>query len=406
MLKDFFSIAFSSLRKRELRSILTMIGIFIGIAAIISLIGLGEGLRNAISSLFGDLGVDVLTVQAGGVQAGPPGTGVINPLSIDDAEKIGKIAGVKESIPRLVRSGRMEFNDKQIIAYVGSMVDGDARKEIERIANVEADTGRLLKDGDKYKVVVGGSYKNDDKFGKPINIGTRIKVEGKVFEVIGIAKKKGNPILDNVILMNEDVMREIFNDKKKVDIIAVVVKDKDEISNVKDSIEKLLRKQRDVKEGEEDFSVETPENTIKTLEDTLFAVQLFVYIIAGISLLVGGIGIMNTMYTSVVERTKDIGIMKSIGARNNNIFTIFLIESGCLGMVGGLIGILIGVGIAKSLAYIGGLILSSNLIQANFSPFLIIGSLIFSFMIGTIAGITPAIQASKLKPVDALRYAK
>jgi len=404
MLKDFFVIALSSLKKRRLRSLLTMIGIFIGIAAIISLIGLGEGLRNAINSLFGNLGVDTLTVQAGGVQAGPPGTGVIKELTKDDAEKIGKLAGVKESIPRLIRSGRMEFNDKQLITYIGSMVDGDARKEIERVVNIEIDEGRLLKDGDKYRVVVGGNYKNDDKFSKPISTGTRIKVEGKIFEVIGIAKKKGNPILDNVILMNEDIMRDLFNDQKKVDIIAVIVKDKNEISNVKLDIEKLLRKQRDVKEGEEDFSVETPQNAIKTLNDTLFAVQLFVYIIAGISLLVGGIGITNTMYTSVIERTKDIGIMKSIGARNKDIFLIFLIESGFLGMVGGIIGISIGIIAAKSLAYVGGLILSSNLIQASFSPLLIIGSLIFSFMMGTAAGLTPAVQASKLKPVDALRY--
>ena len=110
------------------------------------------------------------------------------------------------------------------------------------------------------------------------------------------------------------------------------------------------------------------------------------------------------MYTSVIERTKDIGIMKSIGARNKDIFLIFLIESGFLGMVGGIIGISIGIIAAKSLAYVGGLILSSNLIQASFSPLLIIGSLIFSFMMGTAAGLTPAVQASKLKPVDALRY--
>ena len=115
---------------------------------------------------------------------------------------------------------------------------------------------------------------------------------------------------------------------------------------------------------------------------------------------------MNTMYTAVVERTKEIGIMKSIGAKNKDIFALFFFESGLLGMVGGIIGIGIGVGLAKGLAYIGSLQLGSNLIQAKISLFLVFGALLFSYLIGSLAGILPAVQASKLSPVEALRYAK
>ena len=153
-------------------------------------------------------------------------------------------------------------------------------------------------------------------------------------------------------------------------------------------------------------SASSPLPIIGTLNSTLFAVQLFVYIIAAISLAVGGIGIMNTMYTSVLERTKEIGVMKSIGARNSAIFTIFFIESGLLGMVGGIIGIILGLVFAFGLSAIGRVALGSNLIQASISPVLVFGALLFSFVLGTAFGVLPAYQASKLNPVDSLRSAK
>ena len=135
-------------------------------------------------------------------------------------------------------------------------------------------------------------------------------------------------------------------------------------------------------------------------------VQLFVHIIAGISIVVGGIGIMNTMYTSVLERTKEIAIMKSLGARNSTIFTIFLFESGFLGVVGGTVGLILGLSMAYGLAAIGKAILGSELIQAEVSLGLIIFALSFSFIVGVSAGLLPAYQASKKHPVDSLRFVK
>jgi putative ABC transport system permease protein len=138
----------------------------------------------------------------------------------------------------------------------------------------------------------------------------------------------------------------------------------------------------------------------------MFAIQIFIYVIAGISIIIGGIGISNAMYTAVTERTKEIGIMKSIGARNSDIFNLFLIESGLLGMVGGILGILCGLGLAYGLAFVGMSVLNTDLIRVNASMSLILGALAFSFLIGSVSGLLPAIQAAKLKPVDALRYAK
>jgi putative ABC transport system permease protein len=206
--------------------------------------------------------------------------------------------------------------------------------------------------------------------------------------------------------MNEAVLLDNFRDDDSVNVIAVKVKDLKTINNVQRDIEQLLRKERDVKEGEEDFVVQSPAATLETLDQTLFGVQLFISIIAFVSIIVGGIGITNTMYTSVLERTKEIGIMKSIGARNSVIFTIFFVESGFLGLVGGIIGAIFGVVLAHAAAFAGRQALGSELIQADISLMLILGALTFSFLVGLIAGLVPAIQASRKSPVDSLRYAK
>ncbi len=195
-------------------------------------------------------------------------------------------------------------------------------------------------------------------------------------------------------------------DDTDVNVIGVKVKNVDNIDNVKENIEKLMRKERNVKKGEEDFVVESPQNLLATLNSTLFAVQLFIYIIASISIVVGGIGIMNTMYTAVLERTKEIGIMKAIGAKNSVIFFLFSVESGFLGMVGGIIGIIFGLLLAYGLAFIGQITLGSDLIQAHITFGLIIGALLFSFILGIISGIVPAYQASKMQPVEALSFIK
>lgn len=406
MIRDYFALALNSLRKRRLRSWLTMIGIFIGIAALVSLIGLGEGLRYAINSQFGALGADMITIQASGMQFGPPGTGVVTPLKKEYATRIDKIPGVKFAIPRMIETGRLQFNSKLAIGYIGSMPDGAYRKEVETITDFSAVEGRLLKDGDKDSIVVGNNYMKTDIFGKAVKVGDRILINGKSFNVVGILKKTGSFTSDIVILMNEDVLRELVNKPEDTGLIAVKVSNTADINLVKLDIEKFMRRERKVKEGEEDFTVELAINTIKTLDSTLFAVQLFVYIIAGISIVVGGIGIMNTMFTAVIERTKEIGVMKSIGARNKDIFWLFFIESGLLGLVGGIVGVIIGTGLATGMAYVGATQLGSDLIKAHISAWLIFGALVFSFVIGCAAGTTPAVRASKLHPVDALRYGK
>lgn len=408
MLKDYAIFSLKNLRSRRLRSWLTMIGIFIGIAAVVSLIGLGEGLRLAITSQFGFLGPDVLGVQASGLAfAGPPGSAVSRPLSDDLTDKIKKLNGVEAAFNRYIESSTLEFNDRQSIGIAGSVPEGENRKKFETMLNLAAEEGRLLKEGDAKKIVLGNDFKKDDIFGKKVKVGDRILVNGILFEVVGILEKKGSFIFDRIVMVNEKSMIDILGiDKKKVGVIAVKVKDQSKISQIKEDLEKLLRNERNVKRGEEDFQVQSPQQTLEALNSTLFAVQLFVYIIAAISLAVGGIGIMNTMYTSVLERTKEIGVMKSIGAKNSAIFTIFFIESGFLGIIGGIIGLIIGMSLAYGISAAGRIALGSDLIQANVPLWLVILALSISFLLGSLFGVLPAYQASKLNPVDSLRATK
>ncbi|MBI2139622.1 ABC transporter permease [Candidatus Woesearchaeota archaeon] len=407
MIADYLKFSFSNLKSRKLRSYLTMLGIFIGIAAVVSLISLGEGLRYAVSSQFGFLGADLIRVNVGSA-FGPPGSSTpSNPLTTDNINQIAKLNGVRMAAGRNLRQVKMTFNGKTSFAMAVSMPDGRERKEIEELIGYSAAKGRMLKDGDRSLAVIGASLADKETFDKEIVPGASATIQGKPFTVAGILKKKGSFVIDGAILLNEDMHRELMGlPKDQYDFIGVRAANLKDVDAVKGSIEKLLRKKRNVKEGEEDFSVETAASAISQIDNVLVGVNIFVFLIAGISLVVGGIGIMNTMYTAVLERTKEIGILKAIGAGTQSIFSLFFLESGILGLLGGIIGIALGVIGTLMLAALGRSIVGTDLFQARFSPLLLLGSLAFSFLLGIIFGVAPALRAAKMHPVDALRYAK
>lgn len=404
MIDEYFLLSFKSLKNKKLRSWLTVLGIFIGVAAVVSLIGLGEGLRIAIISQFGISSTEVLSVQAGGLSgAGPPGTGVVNPLTQQDSDAIERISTVETTIPRIIESGKLEYNDIVGFGSAMSIPSGQDRKLTYEILELETVAGRLLKDGDNNKVALGYNFYSDDAgFEKPMRVGETLLIKDKKFEIVGFAEKKGSIIFDNIIHINEEPLKELFDVGDEVDVIAVKVKDKDLIDEAQEDIEKLMRKRRDVKKGEEDFQVETPQSTLSQIDDILVGVNIFIVIIASISIIIGAIGIVNTMFTSVVERRKQIGIMKSIGARNEDIFMLFSVESGLLGLTGGIIGTIFG----TAISYFGTIGIN-NWVNSSADPqinfFLVFGALLGSYIIGTVSGIVPAMQAAKLHPVDALR---
>ena len=381
-----------------------MIGIIIGVTAVVALIGLGEGLKTAIASQFGITSTEVLTVQAGGLNSyGPPGSGAVNPLTKKDSDALERISYVQSSVGRIIAILPVDFNEKEELVYFVSIPDGEKRKLIEETSDLKIGNGRLLKDGDKNKIILGYNFASDkNQFNKKIIVGSRVIVKGQIFEVTGILKKRGSFIVDNAAFMNEDPLREITGNKERVDVIGVKVKSKEVMEQAKNEVEKVLRKRRDVKEGEEDFTVQTPQAALANLNQVLTGVQIFIVIVASISIFVGALGIINTMLTAVLERRSQIGIMKAIGARNQDIFMLFLIESGILGLIGGLIGIILG----TAASYFGTLGINS-FVGSSASPqiniWLIASALIGCFIIGAVSGIVPAMRAARQKPVDALR---
>ena len=402
-MKDYFSLSFNNLKRRKTRSWLTMIGIFIGIAAVVALISLGQGLQTAIEKQFEDFGSDRIIIQEKGLQ-GPPGSGTSQStkLTSEDIEIIKGVRGVESAAGMLLKTARIEHNDEIKFNFIVGIPLASDEKEALDFFNVES--GRDLKEDDDKKAVVGISYAEGKVFDKKLDLGNRIIIEGESFEIVGIMERIGNPYDDASVVIPKETMGEIYNIEDEESQIYVKVKDVNEIDRVKEDIERELRKERGEEEGKETFEVTTAEQFLEAFMNIFGVVQAVLVGIAAISLLVGGIGIANTMYTSVLERTKEIGTMKAVGAKNSDILILFLIESGMLGLIGGVIGIIIGIGLSKTAEYIAMTQLGTNILQASVDPILIGGALAFSFLIGAISGVFPAMQASKLKPVDALRY--
>ena len=404
MLRDYFSLAAENLKTRKLRTWLTMIGIFIGIAAIVSLISLGQGMKDAITSQFQSLGSDRLTIQAKGIQFGPPDSNVVVPLTKDDIKVIEKVNGVDSVSGRLIQTAVATFEKKNKVTwFVDVPSDSKQRALFNDILKPKTSSGRFLLTSDKYKVVVGNDYSTSPLLGKEVVVGDKIEINGQQFEIVGILEKKGNPQFDLAIYMNEEVLRDVTNTPDKVSMITVRINKGEDLNRMADTITRALRRARNEADGKETFQIQTPEQTLSAVNTILTIVQAVLIGIASISLLVGGIGIMNTMYTSVLERTKEIGIMKAIGAKNSDVLLIFLIESGFLGLLGGIIGLTLGILISKSVEIIATNVLGTGLLKASISIYLLAGALLFSFLIGSISGVLPAIQASKMTPVKALR---
>jgi len=404
MIKDYFSLSFGNIKTKGLRSWLTVLGIFIGIAAVVSLISLGAGLKMAVLGQFGGLAVDVLDVQNKGVGFAPPGATVIEKLNDDDLKIIEGVNGVEKVIPRLIRVGKLEYNG---IAGFGYGTDIPEEKEdmefIYERFEMDAEEGRLLKIGDTGKVMMGNSFLNSEDFGKPFAVGKKVMVNDEEFEIIGFTEKSSNFQLNSVLFFMRNDLANLMDTEGEYDLFAVQVEDKDKIEDVAEAIAEDLRRDRKEKLGEETFTVETPLQSLSAVNDILNIINIIVIGIAMISLFVGGVGIANTMYTSVLERTKEIGVMKAIGARNSDIMWIFLIESGLLGLVGGIVGALMGLGGAILVSNLANQALGNDLFIVSVNYALLFGAVGFSFVVGILSGVFPALQASKLNVVDALR---
>jgi len=404
MKKDYFFLALGNLKHRGLRSWLTILGVFIGIAAVVALISMGNGLETAITGQFGALSVDTLTIQNKGTGFGPPGSTVVEKLNNRDLEILENVNGVDLVVPRLIRIGSLEYNGIRGFGFASNIPQDDEKKDfIYNNFNLEAEEGRLLQKEDQGKVMLGNDFLDTEDFEKPFRVGKNVLVNGESFKIVGFLKQSSTFQLNSVVFMNSEDLIDLLDIEDEYDLLVVQVRDKGEIENVAEEIERKLRNDRDEKIGEETFTVQTPLQALSSIQTILGIINLIVVGIAAISLLVGGIGIANTMYTSVLERTSEIGIMKAVGAQNRDILYIFLIESGLLGLVGGIVGAIVGLGISLFISNIANQALGADLFRVAVSYPLLIGAVLFSFIVGIISGVFPARQASKLNVVEALR---
>ena len=421
-LQKSFQLAWNILIHSKLRSWLTIIGIIIGIAAVVSIISISIGAQQQLESRLGNLGANVLTVTPGfsrargnvgfgggggefqfqGGGGGSSSTTQAKNLTSRDINVIKTIPNVIYVMGSVSSSGSMAYLSKSASVRVTG-VDELIWKEI---TTETIESGRFLGSGDTYSIVIGSNLATSTFDNIPLN--SKITIEGKSFKVVGILNG------GNSVYMPIQAARDIFDNICQEEFNSISVKIEDvAISNetVNTINSKLMMSRGILKATEKDFTVTNPSAMQETFKQTMSTMAIFLGAIAAISLIVGAIGIANTMFTSVLEKTKEIGIMKAIGARNKNILTIFLLNAGMIGLVGGLGGIILGV-IGSGI--IGSMVASSSgtagggigrlLGNTAITPGLLIGALVFSIVIGMIAGVIPAYRASKLKPVDALRY--
>jgi putative ABC transport system permease protein len=397
---DLLKEALRSLLSNKLRSGLTILGIVIGITAVIAMLSIGEGAKRQLAQSIESLGSNMLTVFPGIIQPGrgivSAGRGTAQSLKMKDVEAIKKIEGVKAVSPEISR----RF---QIVSSAGkntnSLVLG-VTPDYLTVRNAKIQIGKFFQENDLNRVAVLGPTVAEDLFGEEDPIGKTIRINKVNFKVIGVLEPKGslgfmNP--DEVVLVPLLVMQKILTGSEYLSQIAVQAESSDLIESLKEEITQVLLKEHKVSPDNPDFSVIASQEFLNAFNSLINTMTIFLASIAAISLVVGGIGIMNMMLTSVTERTKEIGLRKAIGAKKKEILMQFLIESVILTLIGGIFGIILG-----SLISIG--VSKFANITSQVSLYSIFLSLTFSSLVGIIFGYWPAKKAAELDPIVALRY--
>jgi putative ABC transport system permease protein len=393
-----------NLYARKSRSFLTVLSIFIGITTIFIFVSFGLGLYSYINTMASESGIDKFMVTAKGLSA--PGMDNVFKLEEKDLKAIEKINGVKLTLPMSYRVVKVEKDRKTTYTFgIAYPVDSENNRMLREFTTAKILKGRELKSGEKGKVVVGYNYLLSKKiFEKPYSLGEKILINDQKFEIVCFYGSIGNPQDDAQIYMDYKDFENLFNEQNMpYSYIITQVQDPTQLNQIAERAKKELRKVRDKKEGKEDFYVQTFEQAIEQFSAALNIVIGFILMIALVSVVVSAVNTTNTMVTSVLERTKEIGVMKAIGAKKSIIRNIFLFESSILGLIAGILGVTFG----YLLASLGGSILASlgwSFLAPKFTWMLFVSLILFATIIGTLSGVTVAISAARQNAVDALRY--
>ncbi len=405
-LTDVFDIALGNIRHRNLRSYLTILGIVIGVASIVSLISISIGISSQINSRINTLGSNIITVSPGGAAAQRVGFGALRPPSTDvranfgnresaqitfrEADELRHLPGVLRLDARTSSRSTVSYKDKN----ASSNIVGTEPEAFKDSVGTSLYNGRYLSVNDQYSAVVGFRVANST-FNDLNIINRQITINGLAFRVVGILNQTGGSA-DGSIFIPQKVAKNMFNQTEDVSQIIIVVSPDHQTDDVASSVESMLLDLHKVTKDTEDFQVITASSIQSTVSGISDMLSIFLGGIASISLIVGGIGVANTMFMSVLEQTKQIGVLKSIGAKNRDIILIFVAEAAIIGFIGGIFGIL--------LSFISSYAIGLAGLPTVLSPELIAGGLVFSILIGIIAGVWPARSAAKVPPVEALRY--
>ncbi len=399
---EIISYSIKNILERKTRSLLTVISILIGMMAVFALLSFGLGMQNYLDTLKSESGGDKLFLQAS--SGGGPGIDENFFFTKEEVDFISKINGIKEYSEMYFKVAQVEFKNKIIYTFVTGF-DPDKVEFIDETFSVEIVKGRDLKKGDTQKAVLGYNFQFENKvFDRPLGIGDKILLNGNTYEVIGFYSEVGNPNDDASIYVTLEAFEELYPQTKDK-FSWVMIRSEPDVhpSDLAERIKEKLRKHKGQDEGEEDFFVQTFEDALESFGNVIGVMNGILLLIGLISIIVAAVNIMNTMYTAVLERTQEIGVMKAIGARNSDILAVFLVESGILGLIGGAMGVFLGYLVA-SLGGIAAAAAGYASLKPYFSVGWIIFCVLFAFIIGALSGLLPAWQASKLRPVEALRY--
>lgn len=380
-------LAIAGIKANKMRSFLTMLGVIIGVSTVIILVSVGQGSAQQVTGQIESLGSNLISVNI-------RGRGEVSGLSYQDALKLGDKPAVSGVAPTLSGNVTVKYGTKEADTSLEGTND-----QYAKVRNQKTGQGRFLLPVDidyRQKVVLLGSEVSSKLFGFGNPIGQEVKINGVKFKVVGVLEKKGSSFGgssdDKVVIPITTAMRLLAN--PQISSISLQVKSKEDVDQVVSQLESaLLRKFKD----EENYRVFNQAEMLSTMNQVTGTLTMMLGGIAGVSLLVGGIGIMNIMLVSVTERTREIGIRKAIGAKRRDILRQFLVEAVVISSMGGILGILVGISGSKAI----GALMDMTLVT---SPQIMLLAFSFSVLVGVIFGLFPANKASRLKPIDALRF--
>lgn len=399
--KELIVSALQALRRNILRTSLTMLGIIIGITSVILIVSIGRGAVAFVTNELTSFGTDYFQINPGtDTFSTLVGSNTLTMADVEAIEKDSSLTNVKQVAPLAMTSKKVYANGDEKLLQVGGITH-----EMQEILRPDILYGEYLteeSDVGAERVVVLGKEVSETFFGENTDpTGETIRIEDVTFRVIGVSESTSalaGSYLNNAIFAPIDVVITELIGEERIQEIDVSVHDPDQINQTIEDVELLLRDRHDIPEGEEnDFQIQSAQDILSTVQTITSLLTTMIAAISGISLLVGGVGVMNIMLVSVTERTREIGLLKAIGAKEKDILTQFLIEAVVMSLCGGVIGIALGIGGAFVVSYFVGIPFVIDFMAVTTA----VG---VSTLVGVVFGLYPARRASRLSPIEALRY--